>query len=187
MSTTDVNAALDRFMSRFLDACRQADSWPETQYDPQWPSDCYQNSDARAGDWIGWRPVLQSQPNDMFDRLAHALEATLHPDIIAFYTRYWSDPITAETEQGQLSLLQVWNPADMERLRGNLIGHAMDKQRRRLPLTLFLAVALPNDELIISLDNHDGSIWLEAPGKAPHYKLAEGLAEFIDRLTPLAP
>lgn len=180
--------ALDDFVSHFLTLC-QEQGFPSAEFESAWPSPCYRQT-GQPGDLLTWQPVRQDEERrpgeDMFARLAQALEVELHPDLITFYSRYWSDPLPAQAPDGELLLLQVWNEEDLERLRGNLIGHALDKQRRRLPLTWFVAIAQPDDDLVISLNNDDGSIWLEKPGKAPHYRLADSLADFIRDLTPLA-
>lgn len=175
--------ALDSFVQRLTESCAN-DGWPQLPFDPEWPSPCWQQ-EADEGVMTLWKPVRQTAVNDMFDRLSEALETDIHPDIGDYYSRYWSDPLPARAAQGELSLLQVWNPEDLERLRANLIGHALEKRRRRLPLTLFFAVTLPDGNLILSLDNADGSIWLEAPGKPPHQRLADSLADFLLTLDPL--
>jgi len=72
----------------------------------------------------------------------------------------------------------------MERLRGNLIGHALMKRKKRQPLTLFFATTEPDGNYFLSIQNDDGSVWLEQPGKKPLRQLAPSLAEFIAGLTP---
>ncbi len=122
----------------------------------------------------------------MFKRLGDALEQELHPAIIEFFSRYWSDPLPACLPDGRhICLLQAWNPDDMERLRSNLIGHALSKQKQKRPLTLFFGTLEPDSDYFLSLNNQDGSIWLERPGKAPEEKLADSLAELLRSLTPL--
>lgn len=180
---SEVQLALKQFMQKVTSMC-ETQGWPQLPYDKEWPSQCWQN-EADEGVLTLWKPVLQTESIDMFERLSQALETEIHPDIADFYSVYWSDPLPAKAPQGELSLLQVWNPEDIERLRANLIGHALEKRRRKLPLTLFFAVTLPDGNLIISLDNADGSIWLESPGKPPHQRLANSLAEFIHQLEPI--
>lgn len=178
-----VQLALQGFVNKMTAQC-ELSGLPQLPFEQEWPSPCWQNQ-ADEGILTLWRPVLQSSPQDMFERLSHALEVEIHPDIQDYFTLYWSDSLPAKASQGELSLIQVWNPDDMERLRANLIGHALDKKRRKLPLTLFFAVTLPDGNLVLSLDNADGTIWLEAPGKPPHQCLANSLAEFINQLEPL--
>lgn len=121
----------------------------------------------------------------MFERLGTALEVELHASIAEYYSRYWSDPLPCRLPDGRaISLLLAWNADDMERLRANLIGHALSKQKQKRPLTLFFAVVEPDTDEIISLDNESGSIWLERPGKVPHAQLAQSMASFLDTLTP---
>ncbi|GAA0687265.1 hypothetical protein GCM10009104_11660 [Marinobacterium maritimum] len=176
--------ALDDFMAR-LETVHTSSGWPRLPYDPDWPSPCYQHT-ANGGVAVGWRPVRNAEGTDMFLRLAEALELELHPDIVEFFSRYWSDPLPAQLPDGRhICLLQAWNAEDMERLRSNLIGHALSKQKQKRPLTLFFGTLEPDSDLFLSLDNQNGSIWLERPGKAPQEKLADTMAEFLHSLTPL--
>jgi len=180
----DLGASLDSFIERSITIQREHfGSLPQLPYDPQWPSPCIVESEPTEHQTIHWRPARQHAASDMFERLATALEIELHPDIVAWYTRYWSDPLPARHPEGDLTLLFCWNEEDMERLRGNLIGHMMAKQKQRQPLSLFFACT-DGDE-IMTLDNADGSVWLERPGRKPLKRLATSLAEFLARLSPL--
>ena len=60
------------------------------------------------------------------------------------------------------------------------------KTKLKQKLTVFFAIT-DDDDHIISLDNDDGSIWVEKVGSEPHKKLADTLAEFILQLTPRIP
>jgi SecY interacting protein Syd len=176
--------ALDAFMQRLTDL-HQPDSWPLTPYDPDWPSPCYQQ-EAATGVRVLWRPVLNTDGTDLFEGLSNALEQPIHPSVITFYSRYWSDHIPTQLPDGrEVSLLQIWNREDFERLRGNLIGHALSKQKQKRPLTLFFATLEPDTDRFFSVDNTDGGIWLERAGKAPLERISDSLADFLDQLTPL--
>nr|WP_067296510.1 SecY-interacting protein [Marinobacterium profundum] len=175
--------ALDRFIDRALEhQLQQTGRLPLVAFDSEWPSDCYQ-SEADADSPTHWRPVRQANINDLFERISLALEQPIHPDIVTFYSRYWSDPLPALHQSDRLTLLQLWNPEDGERLRSNLLGHALMKARKKQPLTLFFATTEP-DDMFISLNNTDGSVWLEAPGKKPLRKIADNLTTFLDTLQP---
>ncbi len=175
--------ALDRYMDRAIEhQLDQAGRLPQIPFDTQWLSDCYING-ADDGEITQWRPVRQSETSDLFARIGQALEQKIHPDIVTFYSRYWSDPLPAHHQSNSLSLLQLWNPEDGERLRSNLLGHALMKTRKKQPLTLFFACTEP-DDMFISLNNADGTIWLEAPGKKPLRQIADNLAAFLDALQP---
>ncbi|MCP8687865.1 SecY-interacting protein [Marinobacterium sedimentorum] len=175
--------ALDRFIDRVLEhQLQQAGRLPLIAFDTEWRSDCYQ-SEAAAGAPTRWCPVRQADISDLFERIGLALEQPIHPDIVTFYSRYWSDPLPALHQSDRLTLLQLWNPEDGERLRSNLLGHALMKTRQKQPLTLFFATTEP-DDMFISLNNSDGSIWLEAPGKKPLRKIADSLTPFLDTLQP---
>lgn len=178
-----VAEALERFYDDFALLC-QASGWPELPFDEQWLSPCWLN-EAEHAQLTQWKPVKQHQASSVFRRIEQALNLNIHPDVCSYYLSYWSEHMPARANQGDLTLLQVWNPEDLERLRGNLIGHALDKIRRKHPLTFFLATTHSDSDLIISLHNETGQVWLEAPGKKPHEKLADSLADFLSTLQPI--
>lgn len=178
-----VEQALDNFIQRYQQLT--AEQTPRIEYDPAWPSACYQGeADAQAT--IAWQPVRQDGLSDLFERIEQALEVAIHPDIKAYYNRYWSDPIAARSDQGELNLLFVWNRDDDERLRANLIGHALGRKRLKQPLSLFFACTQP-EEYVLSIDNSSGQVMLEQPGKKARDTIAPSLAEFLQRLTPITP
>jgi len=180
MPVSPTIAALDSFMEK-LSAIQT--TRPLIRFDSQWLSECYAHQ-ASDGDKVSWWPTQQTSPNDMFTRLEEALEEKIHQDIIDFYCRYWSDPLPATCSDGDLSLIQVWNNEDMERLRSNLVGHALSKRQQKRPLTFFIACPEPDEDYFISIDNFSGEVWLERPGKPPIRKLADNTAAFLDTLTP---
>lgn len=153
------------------------------EYDDQWPSQCYLYNDTpELGENCHWQPVKQSQ-QDMFDRLGAALDIQIHPDIIEYYSSYWSNHLFAKTGDGDLELLQVWNQEDMERLRANLLGQALDKRKRKHTLSFFFALTTSEDGMLC-IDNSSGEVWYEIPGKKPVRKIASSLTEFLQTLTP---
>ncbi|WP_210396835.1 SecY-interacting protein [Motiliproteus sediminis] len=178
-----VTQALDRFIEHYLQAqlARYGDL-PRLEHDPDWPSPCLQGEPDPQG-LQRWQPVLQSEPTDLFERLAEALGEPVHNDIAAYYSRYWSDPLRASCATGDLSLLFVWNAEDLERLRGNLIGHLLDCRRRKRPDALFFACTEPED-YVLSIDNQSGEVLLEQPGSPKFDIVAPSLAGFIDSLRP---
>ena len=181
---TDVAAALGRFLERYVEACwRDLGSLPRQPHDPAWPSPCQVGS-ADADGIIRWEPVARDSPAD-FSGLERALEVAIHPDVVAFYGRYWCDSIAARTDEGALTLIQVWNPEDFDRLLANLIGHALAKRRARLPLTIFIATT-DEDDLMLSIGNASGAVVLETPGSEPIREVAPCIADFLDQVTPLA-
>jgi SecY interacting protein Syd len=134
-----------------------------------------------------WRPVPQSTPVD-FRGLANALETEIHPDICTFYGSFWSGSLEATSQEGHVSLIQMWNQSDFERLIENFIGHALMKRQHKLPLTLFFATTEPDSELFLSVDNKSGEVLLEEPARPPIRIVDNDLNTFLNRLTPvLAP
>ena len=94
-------------------------------FDPEWRSACELYQDDQA---TYWRPIKQT-PQINFAGLAIALEMEIHPDIQDYYRSFWSGTLEARSEEGRVSLIQLWNDDDFERLIANLIGHALAKQR----------------------------------------------------------
>lgn len=181
--TTSVEAALDAFIEKFHQLyASQPIPLPQQEYDLEWLSPCYQNPQ-EEGQLCTWQPVRQDVTHDLFEGLAHALETDIHPDIKAYFTRYWSDPLPARHQDGDLELIFVWNEQDYERLRANMIGHALLKKRRKQPLTLFFGCTAPED-MTLCIDNETGEVVLEKPGKKAHRTVAPSIADFILQLSP---
>ena len=178
---------IDRFIQRSTELQQETHGrLPLTIADPEWPSACYQPSPANTDSHQAWQPVPQNNyAQEMFDRLEEALGYTIHPDIRTWYSSYWSDPVPAQCPDGDLSLLFIWNEKDCERLRGNLIGHLLNKQKLRHPPSIFFACTEPDGDHYLSVDNHTGEVWLELPGRPAIRKIAGSLSEFLTTLTPL--
>lgn len=174
---------LEHFFAQLQKLHHQDTTALTIEYDSQWPSQCYvYDNTPDDGDLCRWKSVKQDQ-QDMFDRLSDALDTQIHPDIIEYYTSYWSNHLPAATADGDLELIQVWNQQDMERLRANLLGQALDKRKRKLALSFFFAITTSEDGMLC-LDNSSGEVWYEIPGKKPVRKIADSLNEFLQTLSP---
>lgn len=180
-SANQVAAALDRLIERYRERCGAL----EAEYDPEWRSPCELADDAAAASGrVRWEPLRRPVEVDLFAGLERALEAPIHPAIKTYYGRYWSGHLETRAPDGHVSLLQIWNEADADRLIENLIGHALAKRRARAPFTVFFACTEPDSELFLSVDNETGEVLLEEPGRKPLRVVAASLAEFLDTLTP---
>ncbi|WP_421861915.1 SecY-interacting protein [Motiliproteus sp.] len=181
--TTATDSTLEQALDRFIEA--SIASWselPQMEFDPQWPSPCYQDQADQAVP-VSWKPVRQQQRSDMFERLQQALEEPIHPSIKSYYLSYWSDPLPAHSAQGELDLLFAWSEEDLERLRANLIGHALGRRRLKQPLSLFFGCTKP-EEYVLAVDNQSGAVVLEQPGRKGSDRIADSLATFIQQLRP---
>ncbi len=161
-----------------------------TEYDAEWPSSCELGQPETDDDvaMIRWQPVPRWDssgrlPED-FAGLENALKAEVHPDFKAYFSSYWSGSLESTAADGHVSLLQLWNPSDRDRLIENLIGHVLEQRRARGPLSLFFACTDPDSELILSLHNSTGEVLLEQPGRKPLRTVAASLTAFIDSLVP---
>ncbi|GBL04146.1 SecY-interacting protein [Glaciecola sp. KUL10] len=185
-----ITQALDVFINKYIDLMRENNSQLLVDFDEEWTSPCLDicrenvSNSVVTGETLEWRPVRQDVANSM-DNIASALELEIPEELSIFFTRYYSLDLPAKTERGELSLIQVWNQHDFERLQGNLIAHVLMKRRLKQPETLFFA-ATDDDDFIVSIDCASSKVMLEQIGLTPKETLAESLTEFIDGLTPLA-
>jgi len=179
--------SLDRFIERYLHAITPR---PEP-FDPEWRSCCELGQpfqDESGIRRIGWRPVRRTEPaGELLRGLERALDLELHPDIHAYYDRYWSASLDARAPDGPVSLIMLWNADDAERLIENLIGHSIAKRQTRAAFTVFFANTDPDSDYFLSIDNATGQVLLEQPGKRPLRVVAENLAHFLDSLEPAPP
>ncbi|WP_057831991.1 SecY-interacting protein [Colwellia sp. TT2012] len=162
---------------------------PTRVHDEQWLSPCELGPHDDSHHY--WQPVavkteLVTDENTealSFKNVESALDLELHPDIKTYFTTIFSGEITAECSEGQLSLLFAWNREDFDRLQENIIGHILMKQRLKQAETVFFAVT-DEEDMIISVDNINGEVWVERVGCKPHKKISDSLVSFIGQLTP---
>jgi len=162
---------------------------PTVEHDEKWLSPCELGPHDTSQHY--WQPV--SMDSDQltdnkketlsFSNVESALNLELHPDIKTYFTTIFSGDIEAICEEGELSLLFAWNKDDFDRLQENLIGHILMKQKLKQAETIFFAVT-DEEDIIISLDNNSGEVWVERVGCKPHKKLSDSLVDFISQLTP---
>jgi len=180
---TETEAALGRLIERYIALCHQQfGSLPMQKHDPAWISPC-QVGEPNARGMIYWQPVERTEAAD-FSGMERALETEIHPDIKSFYGNFWCGVFDARAEEGGITLIQVWNPDDFDRLCENILGHAFAKQRINAPLTTFFACT-DEDDLILSVENDTGKVVLENPGRLPIREVASSLAEFLKLVEPV--
>lgn len=175
------SSALDALISRFEQHWNG--QWPTIDQDPDWPSPCLL-AELPSGE-MSWRPMRRSKAID-YSGVEEALEVRLHPSIKTFYSRYFSETLTARHPQLNLELVQVWNEEDTERLLENLIGHLLMQRRLKQIETMFIA-STDDDMAVVSVINSTGEVVLETLGKGITQQLADSLAEFIELLQPTTP
>ncbi len=159
--------------------------FPKQPFEKDWISAC-QRGDPDIDGKIDWEPTRQVVPLS-FSGIETGLELSFHPDIKTYYASFWSAHLEAESSEGHVSLIQLWNQDDFNRLLKNLIGHALAKRKLKQPMTVFFANTDPDSQLFLSIDSESGKILLEEPGKAPIRTVDDCLVDFIDRLSPAAP
>ncbi|BDX07639.1 SecY-interacting protein [Planctobacterium marinum] len=180
--TTNILSRIDQFVIHWCEFQQAHHHDLLIEQDPEWISPAEQGSANSDGEVI-WGPALQPPSNNL-QALVDGLEVTPNPELEAYFTRYFSDNLDAETERGRLQLLMPWNQDDFVRLQQNLIAHVMMKRRLRQQETLFFAVT-DEEDFIISVLNQTGEVVLEQVGKEPKEVLAGSLSEFFTQLRPL--
>ena len=162
---------------------------PIVEHDEQWLSPCEEGPhDTNHNYWQGVavknEQLIDTKEKSLsFANVESALKIDLHPDIKTYFTTIFSGDIEAKCEEGELSLLFAWNQEDFERLQENIIGHILMKQRLKQDETVFFAVT-DEEDMIISVDNNNGEVWVEQVGCKPHKKISDSLVDFIEQLTP---
>ena len=149
-------------------------------FDNEWRSLCehYQEKN-----FSYWSPVKQDIPVS-FAGLENALEIEIHPDIKEYYGTFWSGSLEANSSEGPLSLIQLWNEQDYDRLIENLIGHSLNKKKLGAPFTVFFATTDPGSEYFLSIENITGSIVLEEPTNKKIREIDSGINTFLERIAP---
>jgi len=169
------------FANDFVDLHEKSNGGlPIIEKDDEWTSVCQQDDYDENN--IHWRPV-KSDIALSFENIEKALEISLHQDIKTYFSTFFSESINATCGDGDLSLLFAWNKDDFHRLQENIIGHILMKKRLKQENTIFFAVT-DEDDMILSINNESGEVWVERVGCKAHKKLAESLNDFICQLTP---
>ena len=190
---TNLVDILQQFSKQYVSQYEELHSHlPKIEQDDEWPSPCevsHENGgiehEVITTGYVFWQPTnIDKEQALNFDNVESALELTLHPDIKTYFTTLYSESLDATCEEGDLTLLFAWNKEDFQRLQENLIGHILMKQRLKQAETIFFAVT-DEEDMIISIDNDSGSVWVERVGCIPHKELADSLAQFISSLVPM--
>ena len=185
---------LQQFSQQYITDYQQANTClPTVEQDDDWPSPCEQRLTVEdktkqttlpEGN-VYWQPTVITKDDELsFDNIESALDLVLHNDIKTYFTALYSESLDAICDEGELTLLFAWNKNDFERLQENLIGHILMKQKLKQQETIFFAVT-DEEDMIISVDNASGEVWVEQVGCKPHKKLSDSLALFISQLTPV--
>ncbi len=180
---------LQQFSEKYIAEYQQVHAClPIVEQDDEWPSPCEKRATEQkslAEGEVYWQPTaIEKNEGLSFENVESALNLTLHNDIKTYFTLLYSESLDARCDEGELSLLFAWNKKDFERLQENLIGHILMKQRLKQKETIFFAVT-DEEDMIISIDNASGSVWVERVGCKPHKQLSDSLVQFISQLTPV--
>lgn len=185
-----LEASIDRFFQRFS----AHNPEPVTPWDRDWPSPCeigspFQGTKGPGAQSQGveetltrWQPTARHLAESDFAGLENAIEREVHPDIKTYFSKYWSDTVSALAPDGRCSLLFVWSPRDVERLIENLVGHAFACKVNKTPFSVFFATTEEPDDYYLTVNNETGVVQLETPAKPPIREIAPDLTTFLDSL-----
>lgn len=148
--------------------------------DPDLASPC-QYGEVSAEQQVRWWPVQRNECQD-FSNLEHGLELKLHPDLQAFYGDVYGGGLQVQHPRGKAELLMVWHQEDFQRLQQNIIAHILMKRRLKQRETVFFAVT-DDDDIMLSVLNETGAVYLEHAGCEVKEQLAASLPEFLRQLT----
>jgi SecY interacting protein Syd len=148
--------------------------------DPEVKSPC-QYGEISEEHQVRWWPVIRSECQD-FAPLEHGLEISLHPDLKAFYGHSYGGGLRVKHPRGQAELLMVWHQEDFNRLQQNIIAHILMKRRLKQRETVFFAVT-DDDDIMLSILNETGAVYLEHAGSEVKEQLAGSMVEFLQQLT----
>ena len=185
-STSSFSEVFDKFVQSYIEHSNKDNMGLLTYFDKEWDSSCFQKeglADILDEQEIEWRPYLRAQTASL-QNLEEALEITIPVDLQQLFCRYYSHDLNAQTEHGNLTLLQAWNEEDFDRLQKNLIAHVLMKRRLKQDDTLFFALT-DEEDYILSVVLKTGAVMLEKVGKEPHREIAANLSDFIAQLKPL--
>ena len=185
VATLSVNDALDEFVDHYTKSAE----WLHTDHDPEWASACEIGAPYRSEggeERIRWQPTLRDHADD-FRGLEAALETPIHPDVQAYFGRYWAASMAAAAPDGPVSLIFLWNEDDIARLTENLIGHALAQRRARAPFSIFFATTTESSDYFLAVRNDTGEVQLELPGRKAVRTVAPNLATFLEELSPAPP
>lgn len=175
--------ALDKFLQNYHQAYLTTLGELPRYYPQGEPSVCIQGEFFADSDKpIAWQPVKRDEVGS-FTNVEHALDLPLWPDIHLFYGQYFSAPLLFDSKWGTGELLQVWNDDDFKCLQQNVIGHLMMKKKLKQPPTWFIGLLDEGDKML-TINNSDGSVWIEIPGEEQSEQLSTSLTAFIEALSP---
>lgn len=175
--------ALDKFLQNYHQAYLTSLGELPRYYPQGEPSVCIQGEfQPDLEQAVSWQPVKRKVEGS-FANVEHALELTLWPEINDFYGHYFSAPVLFDSKWGTGELLQVWNDDDFNCLQQNLIGHLMMKKKLKQSPTWFIGLLDEGDKML-TINNSDGSVWIEIPGEVQSEQLSSSLTAFIEALSP---
>lgn len=177
--------AFDTFVHAYIDHSSKDNKGLVTYFDKDWLSPCFPNDSAEGavdGDEVSWKPFLRNDHASL-SNLEEALEITIPAELQALFCRYYSHDLNAEAQYGKLTILQVWNEEDFDRLQKNLISHVLMKRRLKQAETLFFALT-DEEDFILSILLSTGAVMLEKVGKEPQREIAPNLSAFMADVKP---
>jgi len=151
---------------------------PQVCLDNEWRSPC-EVGEGKDKETIQWQYTSREQAYE-FENIEHALEMTLHHDVISYYGSGYSGSMFVIVDEMQIELLQVWNDEDLSRLGENIIGHLLMQKKLKHSPTVFIGCVV-NSDTMLSIDNNSGEVVSEVAGNKQRTLIASSLDEFLEK------
>ncbi len=181
MTKPAIHDAQDRFFGRYLDAVRAATgALPLSEDDTENPSPCFVEG-ADESELRAWRPVPRDASNDVLAALEHAIGATLHRDVRAWFERWWSLPIEGAWNDETVVLGCAASERELVVL---LDAASRSLGRNGFPKETSVPVAVLHDGRRVRVGNVSGRVWILG-SDGQEILVAPSLAAFLDEVTPL--
>ncbi len=139
---------------------------------------------ATQGEMVYWQPQPFSLEKNL-DAVARALDLSIQPAVVAYYTTQFAGDMTARWQGRSLTLIQAWSEVDFVRVQENLIGHLVMKRRLKQTPTFFIATT-DSESAVISVCNLTGEVILEQLGTLKREVLATDIPHLLENLLPVA-
>jgi len=180
--------AFDTFIEQYVSMSNEQNLGLKTYFDREWPSPCISlnGTSIEDGEILNWLPTKRDDLQEQARPLANiekALEINIPLSLHFLFCRYFSHDLNAVATQGNLTLLQVWNEEDYERLQKNIIAHVLMKRRLKQADTIFFALT-DEEDFVLSILLSSGAVVLEKVGKEPEREIALNLTDFFRSLRP---
>lgn len=173
--------AIDHFFARYLALVRATThDLPVAEYDPALRSPCEIGRVDDEG-MTRWRPVRREEPADC-SILSAVVGEPIHPDVRAWYSRWWSFPLEAAWGDDVLLPVVASGPIEFSQRLESAARYALACRNAGRPVAVPVAVRVLGG--CVTVRHSDGAVRIDAQGCAADI-IADSLTVLLDRLVPV--